>query len=78
MACTPHSLSVLSYADGFTLWVYKTSDDVHGVMGPGYFDGAADMLRAGDKISVSTPLCGFDLFVQCYKHGHIHVKMWGV
>lgn len=46
-------LSVLSYANGFTLWHYVTADSVDGVNGPGYFDDAAHMLRTGDMILVN-------------------------
>ena len=41
-------LSVLAYANKFTLWHYVTEDDA--VTGAGYFDKAADMLRVNDLI----------------------------
>ena len=43
-------LSVLAYANGFTLWHYTTKDSTALVMADGAFDAAADMLRAGDII----------------------------
>ena len=43
-------LSVLGYANGFTLWHYITSDKQEIVRGKGYFNEAADMLRPGDLI----------------------------
>ena len=46
-------LSVLAYANGFTLWHYRTSDDMAGLCGHGGLDGAADMLRPGDLIIAS-------------------------
>lgn len=43
-------LSVLSYANGFTLWHYVTANSATDVNGPGYFNDAAHMLRTGDMI----------------------------
>ena len=48
MAYKATDLSVLAYANNFTLWHYTTTDDV--VTTAGYFDKAADMVRAGDLI----------------------------
>ena len=41
-------LSVLAYANNFTLWHYKTEDA--SVTVSSYFDNAADMMNAGDLI----------------------------
>lgn len=52
MAFMPHDLSVLAYANGFTLWHYASADaDTDAA---GYFDPAADLLRAGDMILATT------------------------
>ncbi len=48
MAFKSSDLSVLAYANNFTLWHYTTSDT--GVTGAGYFSKAADMLRVNDLI----------------------------
>lgn len=64
MAYEPKSLRVLAYANGFTLWHYRTKDELPELTRcsyynvetdpvewiPGYFGAAADMLRAGDLI----------------------------
>lgn len=50
MAYIAKDLSVLAYANGFTLWHYKTTDTASDVDTSGYFDDAADMLRVGDMI----------------------------
>lgn len=42
------NLSVLAYANNFTLWHYTTADT--SVTGSGYFNAAADMLRVNDLI----------------------------
>lgn len=41
-------LSVLAYANNFTLWHYKTADDA--VTTANYFDNAADMMNVNDLI----------------------------
>lgn len=43
-------LSALSYANGFTLWHYRTSDPAAQVDTAGYFNAAVRMLRPGDFI----------------------------
>ena len=50
MAYEPKNLSALAYANGFTLWHYKTPDVSQDVDTTGYFNGAASMLRIGDFI----------------------------
>jgi hypothetical protein len=49
-------LSVLAYAQGFTLWHYKARPGVLRQAGVrGFFDDAADMLTTGDIVMVSSP-----------------------
>jgi hypothetical protein len=50
MAYNSKNLSVLAYANGFTLWHYTSPDSVSDVDTSGYFNLAADMLRSGDMI----------------------------
>ncbi|MBL4747323.1 MAG: hypothetical protein JKY17_00565 [Magnetovibrio sp.] len=50
MAYASKDLSVLAYANGFTLWHYSTIDLALVVDTTGYFNSAADMLRIGDII----------------------------
>ena len=48
MAFSIRDLSVLAYAQGFTLWHYKAGAEPLGDVGRnGYFDDASDMLAAG-------------------------------
>jgi outer membrane protein assembly factor BamB len=54
MAYDASNLSALSYANGFTLWHYKTPDPALEVDTAGYFNGAVTMLRAGDFIMANT------------------------
>lgn len=48
MAFKATDLSVLAYANNFTLWHYTTVDAA--VTGAGYFNSAADMLRVNDLV----------------------------
>jgi hypothetical protein len=51
MAFLPSDLSVLAYANNFTLWHYTTIDAA--VTGAGYFNNASDMVRENDLIITS-------------------------
>lgn len=53
MAYTSSSLSALSYANGFTLWHYRTPDLAADIDDSGYFNEATKMLRVGDFILVN-------------------------
>ena len=52
MSFTARELNVLAYANGFTLWHYRTSAD--DLLTPGYFDSAQELLREGDQIIANT------------------------
>lgn len=58
MAYLSKDLSVLAYANGFTLWHYATPDAGVAVDTAGYFNPAADMLRAGDMIIANLETAG--------------------
>ena len=80
MAFAIRNLSVLAYAQGFTLWHYRANvatlagtlvppASAEEVQAPGFFDPAADMLAAGDMLLVSTPAAGRLLFVSGTEDG---------
>lgn len=54
MAFQANQLSVIAYANGFTLWHYTTTDADDAVDTAGYFDEASEILRAGDMILANT------------------------
>ena len=58
MAYAPNNLSALTYANGFTLWHYKTADTAAEVDSEGYFNPAASMLRVGDFIFANASVGG--------------------
>jgi hypothetical protein len=58
------NLSVLAYAQGFTLWHYRAPAlALKQVVAPAFFDPAADMLAVGDMILVSASDGGGVVFV---------------
>ena len=66
MAYLSKNLSVLAYANGFTLWHYTTVDATADVDTAGYFNAASDMVRIGDMIMANvdtdgTPAAGIFL-----------------
>lgn len=58
MAYQSKDLSVLAYANGFTLWHYATPDAASAVGANGYFNAAADMLRVGDIVIANLAISG--------------------
>jgi len=58
MAFQANQLSVIAYANGFTLWHYTTPDLDTAVDSAGYFNAAAEILRAGDMILANTQTAG--------------------
>ncbi len=58
------NLSVLAYAQGFTLWHYRAAASPLARVGEhGFFDDAAEMFAAGDMVLVSAADGGRVLFV---------------
>jgi hypothetical protein len=54
MAFAVRNLSVLAYAQGFTLWHYAAkADHLVDIARSGFFDPAADMLTDGDMMLIS-------------------------
>lgn len=72
MAFAIRNLSVLAYANGFTLWHYKATDDQLGqVQAPDFFVDAADMLADGDMMMVSAADGGRILSVAAGADGEV-------
>ena len=63
MAFSARNLSVLAYAQGFTLWHYKAAGErVEDACAPDYFEPAGDMVAGGDMLMVSASDGGRVLF----------------
>ncbi len=58
MAFIPKDLSVLAYANGFTLWHYATPDTAAAVGASGYFNESAHMIRIGDMVMANVDTDG--------------------
>lgn len=56
------NLSVLAYAQGFTLWHYRAETGIADACSPDYFDEASDLLALGDMMLVSAADGGKVLF----------------
>ena len=70
MAFSIRNLSVLAYAQGFTLWHYKGGAATLAQAGAeGFFDRAADMLETGDIMMVSAADGGRLLFIAANSGG---------
>jgi hypothetical protein len=64
MAFAIRNLSVLAYAQGFTLWHYKAGAAKLAQVGrSGFFNHAADMFATGDMLMVSAAEGGRMFFV---------------
>ncbi len=53
MAFSAPNLSVLAYANNFTLWHYTSVDNTATITGSGYFNNAVDMLRVNDLMIIN-------------------------
>ena len=53
MSYDPRQLSVVGYANGFTLWHFRSADTAADVLSPRYFAAGRDLLRVGDFILVN-------------------------
>ncbi len=75
MACVVRNLSVLSYAQGFTLWHYRANGSdpaaLREITDDEFFNPAADLLNQGDMIHVSAFLGGVTLYVRMIKDGTV-------
>lgn len=58
MAFDASNLSVLAYANNFTLWHYASIDNSATITGAGYFNKAVDMLRVNDLMVINVDTDG--------------------
>lgn len=64
-----NNLSVLAYANMFTLWHYRSDDDV---FTDGYFNASASMIKTGDMVFLNGPKTGLFLFKSDEEKASIH------
>jgi hypothetical protein len=53
MSFDASNLSVLAYANNFTLWHYTSTDTSGTITGAGYFNNAVDMMRVNDLVVIN-------------------------
>ena len=63
MPFEPTDLTVLAYADGYTLWHYVTEDPADDVQQSGYFENARDVFRNNDRIEIFSSDDSFDALI---------------
>ncbi len=56
MAFEMTNLSCLSYTLGFTIWHYKTADNMKNVMAKGYIRDEMEMINVGDVIIINSDI----------------------
>lgn len=52
MAYQNKNMSVIAYANGFTLWQYRTQDSIQELRGK-YFELVADLMAVGDILIIN-------------------------
>lgn len=62
MSFASNSLSVLAYANGFTMWHYRSQDLSKTINAENYFNAATNMVRVGDQIHVNAADSNYTLF----------------
>lgn len=73
MAYLSKDLSVISYANGFTLWHYATLDSAETLKAANYFLPASDMLRSGDMVLANSDI-GSDIISHIFQVGTVSDK----
>lgn len=53
MAFQNKNLSVIAYANGFTLWHYSASETLSTIAANGYFNGVKTLMNIGDIIIIN-------------------------
>lgn len=53
MAFQNKNLSVIAYANGFTLWHYAAKEAMSTISATGYFDGVKTLMNTGDVIIIN-------------------------
>ena len=53
MAFQNKNLSVIAYANGFTLWHYAANETLTTITAPGYFDDVKTLMNTGDIVIIN-------------------------
>ena len=63
MAFQNKNLSVIAYANGFTIWHYKTNDKLEDLL-DGYFNPAQDLMDVNDMFILNTSDMNCTMFIK--------------
>ena len=70
------NLSVLNYANGFTLWHYHAQPEAFLITArSGFFNGAAKLINPGDMIHVSARDGGGTFYVHKASEGRVDAEL---
>lgn len=64
MAFQQKNLSVIAYANGFTMWHYKTADQLEELLN-GYFDSVSSLMNKNDMLVLNCGNQNCIMFVKC-------------
>jgi len=53
MAFQNKNLSVIAYANGFTLWHYASDEKIATITAAGYFDNVKTLMNVGDLVIIN-------------------------
>ena len=70
MAFKNKNLSLLVYANGFTIWHYKTDDQLDELLS-GYFDPVSYMMNKNDMIILNTGDMNCIMFVKSIENKNV-------
>lgn len=54
MAFQNKNLSVIAYANGFTLWHYSAAETMTAITTAGYFNNVKSLMNAGDVVIINS------------------------
>lgn len=70
MAFKSKNLSVLAYANGFTIWHYATEDSLQDLLSE-YFNPVHDLMRVNDMIILNTGDMNCIMFVKSIENKNV-------
>lgn len=77
MAFQNKNLSVLSYANNFTLWYYRTDDSIQDLM-DGYFNTVSNILHEHDCLIINAGNGDYVMFVKSIENKNVKIGKEGV
>lgn len=70
MAFQSKNLSVIAYANGFTMWHYRTTDKLNELL-DGYFNPVGDLMNKNDMIVLNASDMNCIMFVADVQNKHV-------